>query len=60
MSLSKEWTGEYVSLIWEVGFEIEEEIREVESEVMVGMADMWLEETRTLRNCRLPSSVDWW
>ena len=60
MSSGENRTGECERLIRGVGFEIEEEIHEVESEVMVGMADMWLEETRTLRNCRLPSSVDWW
>ena len=27
---------------------------------MAGIADMWLEETRTLRICRLRSSVHWW
>ena len=36
--------------MWGVGFETEEEIREVEPEVMVGMVNMLLEETRTLRN----------
>ena len=35
--------------MWGVGLEIEEEIREVEPKVMVGMVDMLLEETRTLR-----------
>ncbi len=47
-------------LTLEVGFEIEEEIREVESRVMAGVADMLLEETRSLRDCRHPSSVHWW
>lgn len=47
-------------LIWEVGFEIEEEIRKVEGEVAVGMAEMFLEEMRTLRTCRSPSIVHWW
>ena len=46
-------------LTLEVGFEIAEEIRKIESEVMVGMADMFLEETRILRTCRPPSSVLW-
>ena len=60
MSPGENRTGECDWLIWDTGFEIEEEIGEVESEVMVRMADMWLEETRTLRNCRLPLFVDWW
>ena len=40
-------------LILKIGFETEEEIRKVEDEVAVGMADKFLEETRTLRTVGL-------
>ena len=40
-------------LILKKGFEIEEEIQKVESEVAVGMADKFLEKTRTLRTVGL-------
>lgn len=58
--MSESWTGGAVGLIREIGIEVEEEIRKVESEVAVGLADKFLEKTRTLRTVWPPSSVHWW
>lgn len=46
-------------LILNIAFETEEEIRKVEDEVAVGMADRYLEQTRTLRTVGLLRSVQW-